>query len=45
MELARYFGNGWFLKSLREEDIVAVDFDFVNLELNGKSLGVYAEGH
>lgn len=39
-------GQWLFLKSLREEDIMTVDFDFVNLELNGKSLGVYAkEGH
>ena len=34
------------LKSLKEEDIMTVDFDFVNLELNGRNLGVYAkEGH
>ena len=39
-------GQWLFLKSLREEDIMTVDYDFVNLELNGKSLGVYAkEGH
>ena len=39
-------GQWLFLNSLKEEDIMTVDFDFVNLELNGKSLGVYAkEGH
>ncbi|MBH45133.1 MAG: hypothetical protein CMC93_00775 [Flavobacteriaceae bacterium] len=35
--------NEWlFLNNLREEDCIAVRYKFVNLILNGKSMGIYA---
>ena len=39
-------GEWLFLKSLKEEGLMAVDYDFVNLQLNGNNLGIYGkEGH
>ena len=31
-----------FLQNLRKEDLLAVKFEFINLKINGKDMGVYA---